>query len=78
MDASFTGWGTVCNGRITKGKWPVSLQNAHTNFLELLSVSGIESFCAVSAEPPCCDQIRQHNGSGLYKLSGGHTLSSAS
>ncbi|KAK9957701.1 hypothetical protein ABG768_011924, partial [Culter alburnus] len=37
-DASLTGWGAVCEGRIAKGKWPVSLQNAHINFLELLTV----------------------------------------
>lgn len=33
-----TRWVTVCEGRIAKGKFPVSLQTAHINFLELLTV----------------------------------------
>ncbi|XP_048059471.1 uncharacterized protein LOC125276089 [Megalobrama amblycephala] len=41
-------------------------------------VSSIETFCAVSKEPPRFDQIRQHNGSGIHKSPGWHTLPSAS
>jgi len=37
-DASLKGWGAVCEGRIAKGKWPISLQSTHINFLELLTV----------------------------------------
>ncbi|XP_073677299.1 uncharacterized protein [Garra rufa] len=37
-DASLSGWGAVCEGRIAKGKWPASLKCAHINYLELLTV----------------------------------------
>lgn len=33
-----SGWGAVCEGRIPKERWPISLQKAHRNFLELLTV----------------------------------------
>lgn len=64
---SITGWGAACEGRIAKGKWPISLQNAHINFLELLTVSSIETFHAVPTESPHFGQIGQHNGGGIYK-----------
>lgn len=38
MDESLTGWVAVCEGRIAKVKWPVSLQDKHINLLELLTV----------------------------------------
>ncbi|CAM4736218.1 unnamed protein product, partial [Leuciscus chuanchicus] len=41
-------------------------------------VSGTETFCAVSKEPPHFDQIRQHNGGGIHKSPGRHTFPSAS
>lgn len=34
-DASLTGWCALYESRIAKGKWPVSLLNAHINFLEM-------------------------------------------
>ncbi|XP_050958769.1 LOW QUALITY PROTEIN: uncharacterized protein LOC127160164 [Labeo rohita] len=37
-DVSLSGWGAVCEGRIAKGKWPISLRRAHINYLELLTV----------------------------------------
>ncbi|XP_073683991.1 uncharacterized protein [Garra rufa] len=42
------------------------------------SVSSVETFCAVSVEPPRSDQIRQHNRGGIYKSPRRHTFSSAS
>nr|XP_055040043.1 uncharacterized protein LOC129427314 [Misgurnus anguillicaudatus] len=37
-DASLWGWGAVYEGRAINGKWPDTLQSAHINFLELLTV----------------------------------------
>ncbi len=68
----------MCEVRIAKGKWPVSLLNAHINFLELLSISSIETFCAVPKKSPHCGQIRQHNDGGIYKLTRENTFSPAS
>lgn len=46
MDELVTGWGAVCESRIAKWKWPLSLEKAHINFLELLTVfQAMNYFC---------------------------------
>lgn len=37
-DASLSGWGGTCEGRMVNGKWSPRLQARHINFLEMLAV----------------------------------------
>lgn len=77
MDVLLIGWGTVCEGRIAKGKWPVPLQNAHINFLDLLTVFlALKHFVQFLKNHHVL--IRSDNSGGIHKLTRGHTLSSAS
>lgn len=45
-DASTTGWGAICNGIQTGGRWTFDEMNHHINYLELLAICyALKSFC---------------------------------
>lgn len=45
-DASTTGWGAICNGTRTGGRWSFEEMKYHINYLELLAIFyALKSFC---------------------------------
>lgn len=64
MDASKTGWGTLCHGRPAFGSWTEPMPNWHINCLEMMAV--LLAFKEFQSEP-CPGLVKQHDSGSLHK-----------
>ncbi|XP_055053994.2 uncharacterized protein [Misgurnus anguillicaudatus] len=73
--------GLGCSVRGQSNKWKMARhapERAHQLSGTINSLPCTKALCAVPKKPPRSDQIGQHNGGGIHKSPGGHSVCSAS